>query len=30
VETKARFIAQVMNGETDLRRIEDINGAALT
>jgi len=30
LETKARFIAQVMNGETDLRRIEDIDGAALT
>ncbi len=30
LETKARFIAQVMNGETDLRRIEDLDGAALT
>jgi TolA-binding protein len=30
LESKARFIAQVMNGETDLRRIEDIDGAALT
>ena len=30
LETKARFIAQVMTGETDLRRIEDIDGAALT
>lgn len=30
LETKARFIAQVMNGESDLRRIEDIDGAALT
>lgn len=30
LETKARFIAQVMTGETELRRIEDIDGAALT
>jgi hypothetical protein len=30
LETKARFIAQVMRGESDLRRIEDIDGAALT
>jgi N12 class adenine-specific DNA methylase len=30
LETKARFIGQVMTGETDLRRIEDIDGAALT
>jgi hypothetical protein len=30
LETKARFIAQVMNGQSDLRRIEDIDGAALT
>ena len=30
LETKARFIAQVMNGESDLRRIEDVDGAALT
>lgn len=30
LETKARFIAQVMSGESDLRRIEDIDGAALT
>ena len=30
LETKARFIAQVMNGECDLRRIEDVDGAALT
>ena len=30
LETKARFIAQVMNGESDLRRIEDIDGTALT
>lgn len=29
LETKARFIARVMNGETDLRRIEDLDGAAL-
>ena len=30
LETKARFIAQVMSGESDLRRIEDIDGTALT
>ncbi len=30
LETKARFIGQVMTGENDLRRIEDIDGAALT
>lgn len=30
LETKAKFIGQVMTGETDLRRIEDIDGAALT
>jgi SAM-dependent methyltransferase len=30
LETKARFIAQVMTGETELRRIKDIDGAALT
>jgi hypothetical protein len=30
LESKAKFIAQVMTGETDLRRIEDIDGAALT
>ena len=30
LETKARFIAQVMTGQSDLRRIEDIDGAALT
>ena len=30
LETKARFIAQVMHGESDLRRIEDVDGAALT
>ena len=29
LETKAKFIAQV-TGESDLRRIEDIDGAALT
>jgi hypothetical protein len=28
LETKARFIAQVMTGETELRRIEDVDGAA--
>jgi hypothetical protein len=30
LETKARFIGQVMTGQNDLRRIEDIDGAALT
>ena len=30
LETKARFIAQVMTGECDLRRLEDMDGAALT
>ncbi len=30
MESKARFIAQVMTGESDLRRIEDVDGAALT
>jgi prefoldin subunit 5 len=30
LESKARFIAQVMSGQSDLRRIEDIDGAALT
>jgi len=30
LETKAKFIAQVMTGQSDLRRIEDIDGAALT
>ncbi len=30
LETKARFIAQVMTGESDLRRIEDVDGVALT
>ena len=30
LETKARFISQVMTGESDLRRIEDIDGTALT
>lgn len=30
LETKAKFISQVMTGESDLRRIEDIDGAALT
>ena len=30
LETKARFISQVMTGETELRRIEDVDGAALT
>jgi TolA-binding protein len=30
LETKARFIAQVMTGQSDLRRIEDVDGTALT
>lgn len=30
LETKARFIAQVMTGDTTIRRIEDLDGAALT
>ena len=30
LETKARFIAQVMTGESGLRRIEDVDGAAFT
>jgi len=30
LETKARFIAQVMTGESNLRCIEDVDGAALT
>ena len=30
LETKARFIGQVMTGESDLRRIEDVDGTALT
>jgi predicted nucleic acid-binding Zn-ribbon protein len=30
IESKARFIAQVMTGQSDLRRIEDVDGAALT
>ena len=30
LETRAWFIGQVMTGESDLRRIEDIDGAALT
>jgi hypothetical protein len=30
LETKAKFIGQVMTAESDLRRIEDIDGAALT
>ena len=30
LETKAKFIAQVMTGESDLRRIEDVDGTALT
>ncbi len=30
LESKARFISQVMTGQNDLRRIEDIDGTALT
>jgi TolA-binding protein len=30
LETKAKFIGQVMTGESDLRRIEDIDSTALT
>ncbi|HEY3856448.1 MAG TPA: hypothetical protein VGO67_18850 [Verrucomicrobiae bacterium] len=30
LETKAKFISQVMTGESDLRRIEDVDGTALT
>ena len=30
LETKAKFIGQVMTGESDLRRIEDVDGTALT
>ncbi|MBU6400641.1 MAG: DEAD/DEAH box helicase family protein [Verrucomicrobia bacterium] len=30
LETKAKFINQVMTGEANLRRIEDVDGAALT
>jgi len=30
LESKARFISQVMTGESALRRIEDVDGAALT
>jgi N12 class adenine-specific DNA methylase len=30
LETKARFIAQVMNGQSSVRAAEDINGGALT
>ena len=30
METKAKFIGQVMTGESDLRRIEDVDGTALT
>jgi hypothetical protein len=30
LETKARFIQQVMNGDTSVRTAEDINGGALT
>ena len=30
LETKAKFIGQVMTGESNLRRIEDIDGTALT
>ena len=30
LETKARFIQQVMNGSTSVRQAEDIEGGALT
>jgi hypothetical protein len=30
LETKAKFIAQVMTGDTSLRRLEDVDGSALT
>lgn len=30
LETKAKFINQVMTGESNLRRIEDVDGSALT
>ncbi|MCI0534573.1 MAG: hypothetical protein L0Z50_05035 [Verrucomicrobiales bacterium] len=30
LETKARFIAQVMSGDTNIRRLEDLDAAALT
>ena len=30
LETKAKFIGQVLTGESDLRRIEDVDGTALT
>jgi N12 class adenine-specific DNA methylase len=30
LETKAKFISQVMTGESDLRHIEDVDGTALT
>jgi TolA-binding protein len=30
LETKAKFISQVMTGQSDLRRIEDVDGTALT
>jgi len=30
LETKAKFIAQVMSGDTSLRRLKDVDGAALT
>ena len=30
LETKAKFIAQVMTGDSSLRRLEDMDGAALT
>ena len=30
LETKAKFIAQVMTGDSSLRRLEDVDGAALT
>ncbi len=30
LETKAKFIAQIMTGDTSLRRLEDVDGSALT
>ncbi len=30
LETKAKFIAQVMSGDTTIRRLEDLDSAALT
>ena len=30
LDTKAKFIAQVMTGDMTVRRVEDLDGAALT